>query len=73
MIMVTTTVLFVGAKRPKLRKMMASQTTTMIRRGVGIEVSAWAKRSQRVLPRSVTVSSAWALSARCSSVCGASL
>jgi hypothetical protein len=59
-----------GVKRPKLRKMIASQNTTTIKSDVEMEVPACWKRSQYIWPISTVLCKAGAFAARCASVCG---
>ena len=66
------TVALGGAKRPKLTKIIASQKTTMNKKGTEIEPPACSKSSQRIWPRSLAMLSAWALSDVCVSFWGES-
>ena len=61
---VATTVTFWGAKRPKLKKMMTNQKTSVTRNCIGIEPPLCSKSNQRMCPRSAVILSAWAWSER---------
>ena len=64
------TVAFLGAKSPKLAKMMQSQKTSTTRNATGIELPICSNSSKRVCPKSTAIVRAWLRSDRCASLCG---
>ena len=65
-----TTVALKGAKRPKLMKMIASQRTSTISRGMATDYVSCSYISQRVFRRSNAILTAWLWNERCASSFG---